>query len=123
MIARALLCIPVVTIWLSVVMPCSASPQSAAANQSAPAEKGKPVTLEGVVDESGGKFVLANPDNVEPMAELHGRGFSDDNFARFVGLRVTVKGDLVEEGGRKRLYVRNLADIQRSDDQRKTGKE
>jgi hypothetical protein len=123
MIARALLCVPVVTIWLSVVMPALVSPPSAGAFQTPPAEKAKSATLEGIVDESGGKFVLANADNVEPIAELHGRGFSDDNFARFVGLRVTVKGDLVEEGGRKMLYIRNLTDIQRSDHQGKTRKE
>jgi hypothetical protein len=44
---------------------------------------------------------------------LHGKGFTDDNFARFVGLRVTISGDMVTEGGRKVLYVRNLSDIQR----------
>jgi hypothetical protein len=68
-------------------------------------------TLTGIVDQHEGKFVLADEEEIRPIAVLRGRGFKDTNFARFVGLRVQVSGEMVTEGGQQVLYVPSLSHI------------
>jgi hypothetical protein len=70
-------------------------------------------TFQGVIDQRGSEFVLANADDMEPIAILRGRGFAKENFARFVGDPVEVKGRMVTEQGQKILYVNAIADIHR----------
>lgn len=67
----------------------------------------------GVIDQRATEFVLADSENMEKIAELRGRGFSKDNFARFVGEYVEVKGRMVTERGEKILHVRAIEDVQR----------
>jgi hypothetical protein len=108
------ICATLISISLSVA-PLEAQPQKES-RPGSQEQKGQPserATLTGVVDQSGENYILADTERVQPLAVLHGKGFTDDNFARFVGLRVTISGDMVTEGGRKVLYVRNLSDIQR----------
>jgi hypothetical protein len=49
-------------------------------------------SLTGCVDERGDKYVLAGLDELKKITTLKGEGFSDDNFARHVGHKVTVEG-------------------------------
>jgi hypothetical protein len=70
-------------------------------------------TIIGVVDQSGGSFVLSTQDRLRPIAKLRGGDFSDDNFARFVGSKVRITGKLVTSGDAKVLTVRSLEDIVR----------
>jgi len=69
-------------------------------------------TITGVIDQKGADFVIAEPENLEPVAVLQGVGFSNESFARFVGVPVRVRGTLVTEKNRKILRVRRLSDIQ-----------
>ena len=71
-------------------------------------------TFKGVIDQRGAEYVLADSENLEQIAVLRGRGFEKENFARFVGDPVEVKGRMVTENGKKILYVSALADIRRT---------
>jgi hypothetical protein len=71
-------------------------------------------TFKGVIDQRDSEYVLATADNFEPIATLRGRGFDKENFARFVGDPVEIKGRLVTENGRKFLYVSAVSDIRRT---------
>jgi hypothetical protein len=68
-------------------------------------------TLTGVVDQQGEEFVLSSEDAMQTKAVLRASGFSADNFARFVGRRVEIRGELLTEGGRRILLVRRLEDL------------
>jgi len=68
-------------------------------------------TLTGVLDQKNGQFVLSSEDTMQPAAVLRAKGFSEDNFARFVGLRVEVRGELTTEGDRRVLTVASLNDL------------
>lgn len=68
-------------------------------------------TLTGVLDQKGSEFVLSGENAMQPAAVLRSKGFSDDNFARFVGLRVQVRGALTTEGDRRVLTVTSLDDL------------
>jgi hypothetical protein len=68
-------------------------------------------TLTGVIDQKGSEFVLSGEQAMKTTAVLRAKGFTDDNFARFVGNRVQVRGELTTEGDRQILTVRSLADL------------
>ena len=70
-------------------------------------------TITGVVDQTGGSFVLSTEDRLRPIAQLRAQGFSEDNFARFVGLKVRITGNLGGNGDARVLTVRSLNDIVR----------
>jgi DNA/RNA endonuclease YhcR with UshA esterase domain len=70
--------------------------------------------FKGVIDQRGSEFVLADSESLEKIAELRGLGWSKDNFARFVGEFVEVKGRMVTERGEKILLVRAIEDIKRT---------
>ena len=73
----------------------------------------KATVLTGIVDQVGNSFVLAGEECVRPKATLRAEGFGSDNFARFVGHRVQVRGRVLTEGGEQILVVRRVADIKR----------
>ena len=55
-------------------------------------------SLTGCVDQRDGQYVLTNDTNLQPIARLQpAAGSADDNFARHMGEKVTVKGR-VEKG-------------------------
>lgn len=71
----------------------------------------KATVLTGVVDQIGDKFVLAGEESIRPHAILRADGFSPDNFARFVGHRVQIRGRLVIEQGEQILVVKSVSDV------------
>ena len=68
-------------------------------------------TLTGIVDQKGRDFVLTGEEAMRPVAVLRASGFSADNFARFVGMRVEVRGEISTEGDRRILTVKSLDDL------------
>jgi hypothetical protein len=55
-------------------------------------------SLTGCVDEHGGQYVLTNDTNLQPTARLQpAAGSPEDNFARHMGHKVTVRGRLSKE--------------------------
>ena len=65
-------------------------------------------TLTGVLDQNGDDFVLSGEDAMRTVAVLRAQGFTADNFARFVGNRVEVRGELISEGERRVMVVKSL---------------
>jgi hypothetical protein len=60
------------------------------------------VTLSGCLDQTENSYILAHDqEKLKNNTTLVGRAFSDDNFARFVGHKVRLRG-AVKEG---RLHV------------------
>lgn len=57
------------------------------------AEPAKSESLTGCVDQRGETYVLAGS-SMKEEAKLSGKAFSDENFARYVGHTVTVKGNV-----------------------------
>ena|SRR5687767_7351458 len=67
----------------------------------------------GVIDQKEADFVLVDHDTMETIAVLKGRGFDKENFARFVGDPVEVRGTLEDEQGVKVLFVRAIGNVKR----------
>jgi hypothetical protein len=70
-------------------------------------------TFRGVIDQRDTEYMLVNDQNMEPIAVLRGRGFEKENFARFLGDPVEIKGRMTTENGRKVLLVRSVEDVRR----------
>jgi hypothetical protein len=55
-------------------------------------------SLTGCVDERDGQYVLTNDTNLQPTARLRpAAGSPEDNFARYMGHKVTVRGKLLKQ--------------------------
>ena len=56
--------------------------------------------LTGCLDQTRERYVIKSETDMTVVTELKGKGFSDDNFARYLGQKVTVhgtsKGDVFE---------------------------
>ena len=68
-------------------------------------------TIVGLVDQTGNDFVIASEDGMRPIAKLEAVGFSNDNFARFVGARVRAKGELTRTDKGPVLRISSLDDV------------
>jgi len=68
----------------------------------------KPIT--GCLDQQGEGYVLRELSTAGTVSALKGEMFSDDNFARYVGHKVTVHGRVQKEGERSVLHVTKVED-------------
>jgi hypothetical protein len=71
-----------------------AAPQTEQPKPSRQTQKAKQTTMTGCVDERGERYVLSSESDMSKLTTLKGKAFSDDNFARYVGHKVTVHGSL-----------------------------
>ena len=55
-------------------------------------------SITGCVDQQGETYVLRELTAAQTVTTLRGKSFSDDNFARYVGHKVTVHGGTRKEG-------------------------
>jgi hypothetical protein len=84
--------------------------------QAAPPQTGKTQksaakdSLKGCVDERDGQYVLTNDTDLQPIARLQpAAGSPEDNFARHMGHKVTVRGKISKEGS---LPVMTVMDVE-----------
>jgi hypothetical protein len=71
---------------------------AAAPPQSGKARPATKASLTGCVDERDGQYVLTNDTNLQPTARLQpAAGSPEDNFARHMGHKVTVRGVLSKQ--------------------------
>src|SRR6266568_1591235 len=68
-------------------------------------------TLTGCVDEKGSDYFLSTDDSLKEIAVLESVGFEKANFARFVGHKVSITGQLVTSSDPPTLRVSNYANI------------
>jgi hypothetical protein len=84
----------------------SAAPAAQQPGQAKPAAK---ASLTGCVDERDGRYVLTNDTNLQPTARLQpAAGSPEDNFARYMGQKVTVRGTLSKEEPLPTLTVESV---------------
>jgi len=77
--------------------------------QSGPSAK---VSLTGCVDEHDGHYILTNDTTLEPKASLRpAAGSAEDNFARYVGQKVSVRGRLAKEPPLPVMTVESLKPV------------
>lgn len=70
---------------------CAAPEQKQGKTPAAPSEKAQS-SLTGCIDQRNDRYILASEADMSKITILKGKGFSDDNFARYIGHKVTVHG-------------------------------
>jgi hypothetical protein len=70
----------------------------------------KQQSLTGCLDQQGETYVLRGLAAAGVLATLKGEAFPDDNFARYVGHKVTVHGSMQKEGESAVLRVTKVDD-------------
>jgi hypothetical protein len=83
------------------------SPKSGTSRQRT-TEKAK--TLSGCLDQRGESYVLMGTSATGVLATLQGKGFSNDNFARYVGHKVTLHGEIQKDGETTVMHVTRVED-------------
>jgi hypothetical protein len=69
-----------------------------------------PASLTGCLDQRGETYVLRELGTAGTVSTLKGKVFSDDNFARYVGHKVTVHGTLQKQGQTSVMLVTKVDD-------------
>ena len=80
------------------------------AEQEKRAPEAKTTSITGCVDQRGERYVLSGMRQMKTIAVLRGKGFSDDNFARYVGHTITVEAEQQREGDTTVLLVSKIED-------------
>jgi len=65
-------------------------------------------SLTGCMDEQDGKYVLLEEKTVRKLADLKAEGFSQEDFAKYVGQKVTVRGQSAGDEGRSVFNARGV---------------
>jgi hypothetical protein len=73
-------------------------------------------TIAGCVDEKSSDFVLRTDDMLKELAALEPVGFEKQNFARFVGHKVSVSGELITTTQPPTIRVTSLDNIKNISD-------
>jgi len=76
-------------------------------------EQPKTENLTGCLDQRGESYYLAGQ-AMQQEARLRGKAFSDDNFARYVGHKVTVQGTVDRSSGTDVFDVVKIDDVSES---------
>jgi hypothetical protein len=71
---------------------CAGPEQKAKKKSATAAEETQAAALTGCIDQRGESYILASEADMSKVTVLKGKGFSNDNFARYVGHKVTVRG-------------------------------
>jgi len=87
-----------------------ASPNTKKQNSGKTKAEKKPAdsSLTGCMDEQDGKYVLLEEKTVRKLADLKAEGFSQEDFAKYVGQKVTVRGQSASDEGRSVFNVRGV---------------
>ncbi len=75
--------------------------------QRSSAKKAAPGVV-GCLDQQDGGFVLLDEQKREPIANLEAVGFSAENFAKYLGQKVLVRGTSLPEKSRPTIKVRSI---------------
>lgn len=76
--------------------------------------RGHTTTITGVIIQQGSDYMVAEPQEMKPIAVLEGVGFQTGHFANYMGQKVRVRGVLDTTGERKLLRVTSAADIEKT---------
>lgn len=87
------------------------NPQKAREKQSGP-KRSATQAITGCLDQRGESYVLTELTEMRKVTTLKGEAFSDDNFARYVGHKVTAHGRIENAEGSTVMRVMKIVDIQ-----------
>ncbi len=68
-------------------------------------------SLTGCLDQKDSNFVLVEDNMLTPIADLQAAGFTKENFAKHVGHKVTVYGQVSSEGGTRVMRVNRVKSL------------
>jgi len=71
-------------------------------------------SLTGCVDEQSGRYILVDDRQLKPIADLEAEGFPVENFARYLGHKVIVRGTSIPGDTPPRMKVRNIQTVSES---------
>jgi len=97
--------------WISILLASAVLVMAAdkkPRKKQSPAAKGQS-SLTGCLDQRGELYVLRSESDMRRVSTLKGKGFSEDNFARYIGHKVTVYGQAAE-GAFDVVRIENVAD-------------
>src|SRR5438270_6351090 len=97
-------------VWALLVLLLIA-PLAEPAQKEKKAAKPQNQTLTGCVDEKSSDYVLRSDDMLKEIAALEPVGFEKTSFARFVGHKVSISGQLVATGEPPTLRVTSVDNI------------
>jgi hypothetical protein len=87
----------------------SCAPENAATQPAAPELIGRNSSETGCLDEQPGpRYVLRGEEQLKVLVELEADGKSPENFARYLGQKMTVYGDRYRQGSREFIRVRKV---------------
>ncbi len=89
-------------------------PETGSNNTKAPAKKSPSkstqMSLTGCLDQQGETYVIRELSTAGAVSRLKGKSFSDDNFARYVGHKVTVHGTIEKQDQAAVMHVTKIDD-------------
>jgi hypothetical protein len=74
-------------------VPDESRPSGKRARKAAEPASSRQTTITGCLDQRGEQYVIRSIDDMARVTALKGKGFSDDNFARYIGQQVKVEGE------------------------------
>jgi hypothetical protein len=88
------------------------APETQSKNPKSKNATSRPVTTSrtGCIDQQGEAYVLRELSTGGIVMKLKGKSFSDDNFARYVGHKVTVHGTVDNQGQTSVMHVTKVDD-------------
>ena len=82
--------------WLSILVALAsllcANPEEKRQNKPITASEKTQSSITGCLDQRGERYILASEADMSKVTVLKGKGMPDDNFARYIGHKVTVRG-------------------------------
>jgi hypothetical protein len=70
----------------------SASPEEKHEKKPAAASENTQSSLTGCLDQRGERYIVASEGDMSKVTALKAKGMPDDNFARYIGHKVTLRG-------------------------------
>jgi hypothetical protein len=92
----------------------TATASVAAQNEPRQTTQGHTTTITGVIIQQGPDYMIAEPNEMTPIAVLQGVDFQTGHFANYMGQMVRVRGILDTTGERKLLRVKSIGDIEKT---------
>jgi hypothetical protein len=97
--------------WLALAALALLLPDAPARKKPAPRPSSAVRTLTGCLDQRGESYVLTGDRELRRIVTLEGDGFSNDNFARYLGHKVKLQGRLASREDNAAFRVREIATV------------
>lgn len=96
---------------LTLALLLALAPAAGAAEAKNPKSQAKTAKVTGCLDQSGTNYVLVGDTMLKRIARLEPVGFEKQSFAKYVGHKVELRGNVTGEGTETVVHVRSIKDI------------